>query len=344
MTKLRQISDEVRLLVVEVLLISPRVKATYEYIKSVYKVSERSARRIWRRYEEEKTHKADRKRRKKGWNVLPEDQFLFLKEVLAKNASLFYSEMVIEVYQEFGSLYTKDQIRRCLKANGITRKVLQRHALEQDPILRAAFRHLMRPAHRGGHFTASQILAVDEVHANKKKIRRMRGYANRGTPAFKRVYNSQGNGGGCSVVSSFSICGTQSVSMFNHGIKAQNFLHALEHDILPITNPYPGINSVILLDNASNHERNGIRNLCDDWGVVVVFLPPYSYDFNPIELSFHLAKDYIRSKWGEAEHNEDVKERMREALLSIRDGEICCNLFERCAINVTPAERQWARS
>jgi hypothetical protein len=66
------------------------------------------------------------------------------------------------------------------------------------------------------------------------------------------------------------------------------------------------------VDNAATHQLEAVSALCDAPGVRCIFLPPYSYDFNPIELCFHEANAYCSSKWGLA--NGEVAERMYEAL------------------------------
>jgi hypothetical protein len=98
------------------------------------------------------------------------DHFDYIKKLLTVDASMYYRDMANSIYAEFQVVYSKDQVRRCLRANGITRKLLERHAKEQDPFLRRRFRDAMKPQRLGGIFTARQILSVDEVHANKKKV------------------------------------------------------------------------------------------------------------------------------------------------------------------------------
>src|SRR5260370_25086997 len=77
--------------------------------------------------------------------------------------------------------------------------------------------------------------------------------------------------------------------------------------------PYPASNSVIVLDNCSIHKHDSIKRLVqnryvyflNDYNVNVsadynargcrmVFLPPYSPDYNPIEESFSDFKAKIR--------------------------------------------------
>lgn len=50
-------------------------------------------------------------------------------------------------------------------------------------------------------------------------------------------------------------------------------------------------NSTLIMDNASFHKKAEIKALADSSGHHVLFLPPYSPDFNPIEKVFaHLKK------------------------------------------------------
>jgi transposase len=49
--------------------------------------------------------------------------------------------------------------------------------------------------------------------------------------------------------------------------------------------------SVIVMDNASFHKSKETRKLIEDAGHTLLYLPPYSPDFNPIE-----------KKWAQAKH------------------------------------------
>ncbi len=48
--------------------------------------------------------------------------------------------------------------------------------------------------------------------------------------------------------------------------------------------------SVIVLDNCSIHHVPEVIKLLEDAGILVMFLPPYSPDFNPIEETFSSVK------------------------------------------------------
>ena len=55
-------------------------------------------------------------------------------------------------------------------------------------------------------------------------------------------------------------------------------------------NPFPGDRSVVVLDNASVHWDDRVRRLIEREGAILLYLPAYSYDFNPIEMAFNEAK------------------------------------------------------
>jgi hypothetical protein len=51
---------------------------------------------------------------------------------------------------------------------------------------------------------------------------------------------------------------------------------------------------VVIMDNLSNHKRAGVRALIKAAGAGLLFLPPYSPDFNPIEKAFARLKAMLR--------------------------------------------------
>jgi len=51
---------------------------------------------------------------------------------------------------------------------------------------------------------------------------------------------------------------------------------------------------VLVLDNLAAHHDQRVVPLCQKFGVRVVYLPPYSHDFNPIEPGWGLQKQYVR--------------------------------------------------
>ena len=108
-------------------------------------------------------------------------------------------------------------------------------------------------------------------------------------------------------------------------------------------NPYApdADNCILVLDNARTHNQNMINAIGNEYNVMISFLPPYSYDYNPIEPSFHQAKQYIRTKWGLNVNGGSPSERFFEALSSI-SAHNCVNYFRYCGYTVTAEEEAWA--
>jgi putative transposase len=52
--------------------------------------------------------------------------------------------------------------------------------------------------------------------------------------------------------------------------------------------------SVLIIDNASHHPKDRIEVIADEFGFVVIFLPKYSPDLNPIECYWANIKNWLR--------------------------------------------------
>lgn len=68
-------------------------------------------------------------------------------------------------------------------------------------------------------------------------------------------------------------------------------------------NRWPEPRSVIIMDNASFHRTERVKQMCLSAGVKLLYLPPYSADLNPIEEFFAELKQFIKHRWYEYEEN-----------------------------------------
>jgi transposase len=59
-------------------------------------------------------------------------------------------------------------------------------------------------------------------------------------------------------------------------------------------NPFPGRNSVLIMDNASIHHNGTVTRICAEAHILIIYLPTYSPDFNPIEKVFSVLKSNLR--------------------------------------------------
>ena len=68
------------------------------------------------------------------------------------------------------------------------------------------------------------------------------------------------------------------------------FLAFVEQVLAPRLEP----GHVVILDNLSAHKVRGVRQLIEDRGAQVLYLPPYSPDLNPIEQAWSELKQRLR--------------------------------------------------
>ena len=66
--------------------------------------------------------------------------------------------------------------------------------------------------------------------------------------------------------------------------------------LIPRMRPFNGSipNSVVIMDNCSVHHIQEVKQLLNKVGILVLFLPPYSPDLNPIEEAFDYVKSYLK--------------------------------------------------
>ncbi len=69
------------------------------------------------------------------------------------------------------------------------------------------------------------------------------------------------------------------------------FLAYVEHVLCPRLKP----GQIVVMDNLSSHKVAGVRELIEAAGAELLYLPPYSPDFNPIEKAWSKLKQALRS-------------------------------------------------
>lgn len=82
-------------------------------------------------------------------------------------------------------------------------------------------------------------------------------------------------------------------SAIGYGGTSSNSFYAFMKDEL-----FPRLKTgtIIILDNLSAHKDNRVKSLAETLGLKLVFQPPYSPEFNPIELAWNTIKTFVRSK------------------------------------------------
>jgi transposase len=93
------------------------------------------------------------------------------------------------------------------------------------------------------------------------------------------------------VVAGLRLDGLSAPAVFNGPIDNPTFLAYTEQVLVPSLRP----GDVVVLDNLAVHKQPEVRQAIEAAGALLRFLPPYSPDFNPIELAFAKLKAFLRA-------------------------------------------------
>ena len=85
--------------------------------------------------------------------------------------------------------------------------------------------------------------------------------------------------------------------------------------------------AVVVMDNLSAHKVKGIQEIIEAAGARVIYLSPYSPDFNPIENSWSKLKEILRSLIISSRDSLEIALKEALELISLKDIQ---NWFVHC--------------
>jgi len=106
-------------------------------------------------------------------------------------------------------------------------------------------------------------------------------------------------------------------------INADVFLAYVQQQLVQTLKP----GDVVLMDNLSSHKGAEIRKAIENVGARVVYLPPYSPDFNPIEMVFSKLKALLRK--AKERSIQALEDRLGELMDHFPPDE-CARYFRHC--------------
>lgn len=140
---------------------------------------------------------------------------------------------------------------------------------------------------------------MDESGFNTS-MTRLRARAPRGEWAYGKVPRNRGKNQ--TLIASITLQGVMGASMTIEGATdAEAFEAYVEHFLAPTLEE----GQVVVLDGLGAHRTDRVKELIEERGADLLFLPSYSPDLNPIEEAFSKIKQLVRK----------VGARMREALV-----------------------------
>lgn len=132
-----------------------------------------------------------------------------------------------------------------------------------------------------------RLIFVDESGCNTAMTPR---YAR--APVGERAQASRpvNRGKNISIIGAVRLSGVVAIRTFEGAVNVDKFLSFLANDLLPFTRA----GDVLIMDNLKVHRDPQVVALIQQAGVKVLFLPPYSPEFNPIELYWSCFKRLLR--------------------------------------------------
>ena len=209
-------------------------------------------------------------------------------------ASIYLREIQEKLYTNHDIKLALCTINLSLHRLGYSWKVMDKRALERDEERRSIFQARIHSV-----YTPDQLAIVDEMGANCFTDSRKRGWARKGSRTKEKT--KQNRGKNYSLIAAMNTDGMIAKRAIRGAFDYDEFSDFIFSDLIPLMNPYPGENSVIVLDNFRIHHAVDFLTMMERFGLILEFLPAYSADYSPIEPSFNQIKAHLRSN---AESNE----------------------------------------
>lgn len=216
------------------------------------------------------------------------------KEELKEFVAINKDATLDEIREHFGKKCSIATIYNTLKRIGLRYKKKSLHVDERDDEEVVKQREKFK----------EEILKIDpyKLHfldetASRTDMTRLYGRSYKGDRCVDSVPGSWET---VTLMASFNFDGHIEPVVFNGALNRKTFEKCFEKFILPTLKN----GDTFVLDNLSSHKSEYVIKLCEEKCVIVIFLPPYSPDLNPIEKLWSKVKQLLRG----------IKARTREAL------------------------------
>ncbi len=167
---------------------------------------------------------------------------------------------------------------------------------------------------------ARRLVFLDEMGTNTS-LSSLYAWAPRGERAYCSVPRNRGKN--TTLLSSMTTEGMGPSMAAEGSTTAEVFEAYVEHFLAPSLQA----GQVVVMDNLSAHKGERVKELIEQRGCELLYLPPYSPDLNPIEEAFSKVKRILRK----------IESRTREALveaigaaISIVTAKDALGFFEHC--------------
>jgi transposase len=195
-------------------------------------------------------------------------------------------------------------------------------ATERDEWLRAAWRVIVAQ-----ELDARSLVFVDEMGTNTS-LSPLYAWAPTGERASCSVPRNRGPN--TTLLSSMTLEGIGTSLAVEGATNREVFETYVQRVLAPTLRP----GQVVVMDNLTAHKGDRVKELIEERGCQLLYLPPYSPDFNPIEEAFAKIKALVRK--AEARTREALVEAIGRGI-SMVTAEDARGFFDHCGYT-TPVQ------
>ncbi|MEO6783470.1 MAG: IS630 family transposase [Bradyrhizobium sp.] len=239
----------------------------------------------------------------------------WLLELFRQEPDLTLEEIQRRLLDERQQKAGLGSVWRFFDRHGISFKKKRSRAAEQDRPDVAAARSTW--ADNQPKLDPDRLVFIDET-GTSTKMARLRGRAPRGERLVGKI--PHGHWKTTTFVAGLRSTALTAPCVIDGPMNGNAFLAYVEHVLAPTLKP----GDVVVLDNLSAHKVPGIREAVEATGARLLYLPPYSPDFNPIEQLFAKLKALLRKA---AERSVESLWNRIACLLDAFQPDECANYF-----------------
>ncbi|MGH6915969.1 MAG: IS630 family transposase, partial [Geminicoccales bacterium] len=210
------------------------------------------------------------------------------REILAlvgEKPDLTLAEIAAHLERAHGLRVAQSTVWRFFDRHGVTYKKKTAHASEQQRPDVARRRQAWFEGQP--ELDPARLVFIDETGASTKMARR-HGRSGRGTRCRAAV--PHGHWKTTTFVGALRLDGMTAPMVLDGAMHGAAFLAYVEQVLIPTLKP----GDVVVMDNLPAHKPFAVREAIERAGASLRFLPPYSPDFNPIEMAFAKLKAILR--------------------------------------------------
>lgn len=227
--------------------------------------------------------------------------------IIKDSPSLYLDEIRDELLRRCGRRFGTSTIHYELLRAKLTLKVMGYRAHQRNDNQRAEYWKAVYNFYDHGA-TKSSFVFLDETAKVDSALRRTKGRGLRGESVEGVQYLAY-RSFHISVLAMYGHNGFVSTHFHEGGYNAEEFMDAVEANVIPHLNPFPQDNSVLVMDNCGIHHtyEDELRDMVHSRGAHLIFLAPYSPIDNPIETAFNVVKSFWIRNQGVLNQMSDVK-------------------------------------